>query len=139
MNLKRRMLTSAVTLGLGLATLTAGAGMATAEPGPPCPPFGCQGPGGPGRPDFDRGGPDFDRRGPDFDRRGPDFDRPGPRWDDRHDAPPPPPPPDLAWRGIDQGRFDHQPFNYNGSWVTPIFNPDFNNWGFWLFGLWIPL
>ena len=50
-----------------------------------------------------------------------------------------PPPPDQGWRGIDQGRFDHQPFNYNGSWVTPIFNPDFNNWGFWFFGIWIPL
>jgi hypothetical protein len=50
-----------------------------------------------------------------------------------------PPPPDQAWRGLVQGRFDHQPFNYNGSWVTPIFNPDFNNWGFWFFGIWIPL
>jgi hypothetical protein len=45
----------------------------------------------------------------------------------------------MAWRGFDQGRFDHQPFNYNGNWVTPIFNPDFNNWGFWFFGIWIPL
>ena len=50
-----------------------------------------------------------------------------------------PPPPDLAWRGLDQGRYDHQPFNYNGSWVQPIFNPDFNNWGFWFLGIWIPL
>jgi hypothetical protein len=25
------------------------------------------------------------------------------------------------------------------SWVTPIFNPDFNNRGFWFFGIWIPL
>jgi hypothetical protein len=32
-----------------------------------------------------------------------------------------------------------QPFNHNGGWVTPIFNPDFNNWGFWFFGAWIPL
>lgn len=58
---------------------------------------------------------------------------PGP-WDN-----PPPTPPDLPWRGIDQGRFDHQPFNYNGRWVSPFFNPQFNNWGFWLFGIWIPL
>jgi hypothetical protein len=50
-----------------------------------------------------------------------------------------PPPPDQGWRGIDNGRLDHQPFNYNGSWVTPIYNPDFNNWGFWFFGIWIPL
>lgn len=47
--------------------------------------------------------------------------------------------PDLPWRGIDQGRFHHQPFNYNGRWVSPFFNPQFNNWGFWLFGIWIPL
>jgi len=25
------------------------------------------------------------------------------------------------------------------SLVTPIYNPDFNNWGFWFFGIWIPL
>ena len=24
-----------------------------------------------------------------------------------------PPPPDLGWRGIDQGSYDHQPFNDN--------------------------
>jgi hypothetical protein len=50
-----------------------------------------------------------------------------------------PPPPDQGWRGIDDSRRDHQPFNYKGSWVTPIYNPDFNNWGFWFFGIWIPL
>jgi hypothetical protein len=76
---------------------------------------GCRGPGGPGGPG-DRGPSPWDHN---------------PGWT--------PPPPDQAWRGIDQGRFDHQPFNYNGAWVTPIFNPDFNNWGFWSFGIWIPL
>jgi hypothetical protein len=50
-----------------------------------------------------------------------------------------PPPPGQGRRGIDDGRRDHQPFNYNGSRVTPIYNPDFNNWGFWFFGIWIPL
>lgn len=55
----------------------------------------------------------------------------GPQWGQ--------PPPDLGWRGIDQGRFDHQPFNYNGNWVQPIYNQDYNNWGFWFFGIWIPL
>jgi hypothetical protein len=45
----------------------------------------------------------------------------------------------LGWRGIDQGRYDHQPFNYNGAWVTPAFNQDYNNWGFWFFGIWVPL
>ena len=32
-----------------------------------------------------------------------------------------------------------KPFNYNGSWVTPIFDPGYNAWGFWFFGIWIPL
>jgi hypothetical protein len=67
-------------------------------------------------------------------------------------GPPPPggwngPPPPGGWnrnwdgppRDIDQARFDHQPFNYNGYQAVPIFNPDFNGWGFWFFGLWIPL
>ena len=55
----------------------------------------------------------------------------GPEWG--------PPPPGQEGRGIDQGRFDHQPFNYNGNWVQPIYNQDYNNWGFWFFGIWIPL
>ena len=49
-----------------------------------------------------------------------------------------PPPPDLGLRGIDQGRLDHQPFNYGGNWVTPVFDPGYQNWGFPLFGVWIP-
>ncbi len=50
-----------------------------------------------------------------------------------------PPPPDQAWRGIDDGRRDHQPFNYDGNWVEPIYSPIFNNWGFWFLGVWVPL
>ncbi|WP_161600614.1 hypothetical protein [Mycolicibacterium hodleri] len=135
MHLRRVICASAVVVGVGLSALTAGAGLAAAQPGgpPPCGPQGaiCQGPGGPGRPD-DRGGPDGPRgfggpNGPARYRGGPG----GPEWG--------PPPPDLGWRGIDQGRFDHQPFNYRGRWVQPIFNQDFRNWGFWFFGIWIPL
>lgn len=111
MNRKRLVSAAAVAVGIGLTALTAANGAASAQPGPPCGGV-CQGPGG----HVDRGVP-------------PGLDR------GRFDGPPP----GLAWRGIDQGRFDHQPFNYNGNWVTPIFNPSFNNWGFWLFGLWIPL
>ena len=68
------------------------------------------------------------------------------------DGPPPPggwngPPPPGGWnrhwdgpqRGIDQGRFDHQPFNYDDYQAVPIFSPDMGGWGFWFFGLWIPL
>ncbi len=35
----------------------------------------------------------------------------------------PPPPPIWSW----------------GQWVQPAWNPWFNQWGFWLFGFWIPL
>ena len=138
MELKRLTCAAAIALGVGVTALTAGAGLAAAQPGPPCgPQFGnCQGPGGPGGPPPRDGGPG--REGPHDGPGGPHDGPGGPRWDDGgpHWGPPPP---DLGWRGIDQGRFDHQPFNYNGSWVTPIFNPDFNNWGFWFLGIWIPL
>lgn len=134
MNIKRVTCVSAVTIGIGLAALTSGAAVAAAEPGPPCGFGNCQGPGGPDR-GRDRG-PDRPDRGP----GGPHWDGPGDRGPGEPGGPPwGAPPPDLGWRGIDQGRFDHQPFNYNGSWVTPIFNPDFNNWGFWFLGIWIPL
>jgi hypothetical protein len=133
-----------VAVGITIAGLTAGAAPALAEPGHggpggPCGFQGCQGPGdrGPGGPG-DRGGPPPDRRGPGpADWRG----GPGPEWrggDDRGWRPGPPPP-DLGWRGIDQGRWDHQPFNYGGNWVNPVFDPGYQTWGFWLFGTWIPL
>jgi hypothetical protein len=50
-----------------------------------------------------------------------------------------PPPRDLGWRGIDDGRRDHRPFDYNGAWVTPVFDPGYRAWGFWFLGAWIPL
>jgi hypothetical protein len=68
------------------------------------------------------------------------------------DGPPPPggwngPPPPGGWnrhwdgpqRDIDQARFDHQPFDYNDYQAVPIWSPDQGGWGFWFFGLWIPL
>jgi hypothetical protein len=42
-------------------------------------------------------------------------------------------------RDIDQGRFDHQPFQYYGYQAVPIWAPDMGGWGFWFFGVWIPL
>lgn len=42
-------------------------------------------------------------------------------------------------RGIDQGRQDHQPFDYNGQQVTPMPAGNGAGWGFWLGGVWIPL
>ncbi len=65
-------------------------------------------------------------------------DRPG-AWEcDRHDARGPGP---VDWhnRGIDEGRWDHQPFNWNGWQVTPLPAGDGNGWGFWFLDQWIPL
>jgi hypothetical protein len=103
---------AAVALTIALSTAVAAPAVAGARPGPPCEFGQCQGPGG------GFGGPGGAYRGP---------------------GPLPPPPRGMEWRGIDQGRFDHQPFNYRGNWVTPVFNPDFRTWGFWFLGLWIPL
>jgi len=156
MNFKRLTWASAVALVVGGSVLTAGAGVAAAQPGPPPCQFGnCQGPGGPppggpGGPDqgpppggHDQGPPPGGHdQGPPpggHDQGPPPGGPGGPGEPGGHDQAPPPPPPDQAWRGIDDGRRDHQPFNYNGSWVTPIYNPDFNNWGFWFFGIWVPL
>jgi hypothetical protein len=119
MDIRRLTYAAATAVVIGAATLATTPAVAVAQPGQSCRAGDCRGPGGgppgghdgPGRPD----GPG------------------GPRWDA------PPPPRDQAWRGIDQGRYDHQPFNYRGTWVTPIFNPELRNWGFWFLGLWIPL
>jgi hypothetical protein len=137
MNFKRLTSRSVMVAALGAAALTAGIGLANAQPGPPCPMGTCQGPGGPGGGPGDRGpgGPGRPGdRGPEG--RGWPGGPGGPGDHGQHWGPPPP---GLAWRGMDQGRFDHQPFSYNGSWVTPIFDPGYNAWGFWFFGIWIPL
>ncbi|BBY29657.1 hypothetical protein [Mycolicibacterium sediminis] len=42
-------------------------------------------------------------------------------------------------RGPDQGRRDHQPFNWNGQQVTPMQAGNGAGWGFWFLGTWIPL
>jgi hypothetical protein len=46
---------------------------------------------------------------------------------------------DWQHRGIDQGRDDHQPFNWNGQQVTPMPAGNGPGWGFWFGGIWIPL
>jgi hypothetical protein len=50
-----------------------------------------------------------------------------------------PAPVDWHGRGVDQGRFDHQPFNWMGQQVNPVQSGDGNGWGFWFLGQWIPL
>lgn len=70
---------------------------------------------------------------------GPGCDRPGvPQCSDHRDDRGPAP---VDWnnRGIDQGRVDHQPFNWNGQQVTPMPAGDGHGWGFWFFRTWIPL
>jgi hypothetical protein len=57
------------------------------------------------------------------------------------------PPPAGGWnrhydgpqRDIAAARADFGPFNYNGYTATPIFNAESGGWGFWFFGVWIPL
>jgi len=79
---------------------------------------------------------------------GPPPGGPPPNWD----GPPPPggwngPPPPGGWnnrwngpaRGIAQAQGDFGPCNYGGYTAIPVFSPVFGGWGFWFFGVWIPL
>jgi hypothetical protein len=79
---------------------------------------------------------------------GPPPGGPPPNWD----GPPPPggwngPPPPGGWnspyggpaRNISSGRSDFGTFNFDSFTVIPVFNPVFRGWGFWYFGVWIPL
>ena len=128
---------------------------------------GPDGPDRPPPQDFrGRGGPDF-RDGPDF--RGPDFRGPGgpPDFDGGHDWRPPWNPGDNDWRGRFRGApwgdgpapwgwgapppppWDGPlpdawgpppaPINYWGFQEQPTWDTGYNQWGFWFFGIWIPL
>jgi hypothetical protein len=111
MTFKRAIYASTLAAGVGLAGLFGvGLGTASADPGPQC--------NAPGRPPC--GQDQHDNRGPGDDRGGPA-------------------PMDWNHRGIDQGRNDHQPFNWNGQQVNPVFDRGHNAWGFWFLGQWIPL
>jgi hypothetical protein len=62
-----------------------------------------------------------------------------PPWcgDDNRKSPPPwgwGPPPAYHWPGGPP-----RPFNYWGHDVNPVWNDGFRQWGFWLFGMWIPV
>ncbi|TPG31588.1 hypothetical protein EAH80_23480 [Mycobacterium hodleri] len=50
-----------------------------------------------------------------------------------------PAPVNWQGRGVDKGRQDHQPFNWNGQQVTPMPAGNGAGWGFWFLGAWIPL
>jgi hypothetical protein len=36
-------------------------------------------------------------------------------------------------------RADFGPFAYNTFTVVPVFNWQFGGWGYWFFGVWVPL
>jgi hypothetical protein len=131
MNLAKVAAQAAITgaLGFGALGLGVGAGTASADPGPGAcgAPF-CNSPGNDGRGDRDRGnGNDF--RPQQWDQRDRDPQWGPQQWDQR----------DWNQRGIDDGRFDHQPFNWQGQRVEPYFDNDRSAWGFWFLGAWIPL
>jgi hypothetical protein len=113
MTFKRAMYASTLAAGVGLAGLFGvGLGTASADPGPQC--------NAPNRPPC--GQDQHNNQGPDRgDNRGPGQ---GADW---------------HGRGIDQGRQDHQPFNWNGQQVTPMPAGNGAGWGFWFLGMWIPL
>ncbi|ART74134.1 hypothetical protein BTO20_35445 [Mycobacterium dioxanotrophicus] len=86
-------------------------------------------------------------RGPGW-NDGPAPGGPPPNWDGPAPAggwngPPPPGGWNRRWDGpnrdIARARVDFGPFDYNGYNAIPIFNPVFGGWGFWFFGVWIPL
>jgi hypothetical protein len=64
---------------------------------------------------------------------------PGGSWD----GPPPPGGWNRRWDGPPRDVFvsqvDFGPFSYNTFMVVPVFNWMFGGWGYWYFGVWIPL
>jgi hypothetical protein len=107
---KRSLCASALAAGIGITGLLGtGPGTAAAEPGPQC--------NAPNRPTCAQDHHDNRDRN---DNRGPA-------------------PANWQGRGVDQGRQDHQPFNWNGQQVTPMPAGNGQGWGFWFLGLWIPL
>jgi hypothetical protein len=110
MNLKRMVCASTLAAGIGVAGLLGTAtGTAGADPGQRC--------GGPNASACQQG----PQGGPQQGGNGPQQGGPG------------------GQRGIDQGRQDHQPFDYNGQHVTPMPAGNGAGWGFWFLGQWIPL
>ena len=112
MTFKRALYASTLAAGVGLAGLFGvGMGTASADPGQQC--------NVPGAPPC---GQDQHRND-----QG--------RGDDNRGAGP------VDWnhRGIDQGRRDHQPFNWNGQQVYPVPAGNGQGWGFWFGPIWIPL
>jgi hypothetical protein len=129
--MKLNRLVAGVTIAGALcaAALGVGAGLANAAPPPvPLAPGGPYGPGGPGPVPWHGDG----QRG--YFHGAPWGAGPAPwGWGE---------PPRAGWGGPfppPGGHWVGGPVNYWGYQETPIWNPGFNQWGFWLFGVWIPL
>jgi hypothetical protein len=135
MKLARTVVNAMVVAALGFGAAGLGTGVASAKPrhdiDRPCFPF-CE-----NRHDYNDNFNDWN----DFDRGHGDK---GPWWaSNRHDwwddrqGPPPwgwGPPPAYQWAGGPPRQFDY--YGYN---VNPVWDQGFNQWGIWLFGLWIPI
>lgn len=116
MTIKRALYASTLAAGVGLAGLFGvGLGTASANPGqcntPGQPPCGQDQHNDNGRGNNNPGGPNNNNGAP-------------ANWQNR---------------GVDQGRQDHQPFNWNGRQVTPMPAGNGQGWGFWFGPVWIPL
>ncbi|MBV9516288.1 MAG: hypothetical protein JO280_19920 [Mycobacteriaceae bacterium] len=148
MNIKQLVAGGALACAVGLIPIGVGAGVASAAP---CWP-GAQGQCGPGRPE----GPaqDFRAAPGDWGRQWNPGDNgrqwnPGDNdWRGRFRGAPwgdglPPwgwgAPPAPLWGGPPAWGQPAAPINYWGYNEQPIFDPGYNQWGFWFFGIWIPL
>ncbi|MGE2815600.1 MAP_0585 family protein, partial [Mycobacterium heidelbergense] len=68
------------------------------------------------------------------------FQPPGGGWD----GPPPPGGWNRPWYGprdrdVIYAQSDFGPFAYNTFTVIPVFNWQYGGWGYWFFGVWVPL
>jgi hypothetical protein len=129
MRINQLAATAVLGCALGAAGIGLGAGIANAAP--PCPP-GAQCQGGPGGPPGDvrgHGGDDWRGR-----FHGAPWGDGLPPWG--RGAPPPP-----RWNGPLPPAWGPPPppIDYFGYQEQPVWDPGYNQWGFWFFGIWIPL
>src|SRR5262249_14793188 len=142
MNLKKLVAGAAIVGALGSAAVGPASGIASADPPPPWVP------GGPGH-DHDRPPGQWRNdawrndawRNDAWRNDGHWWRGAEPPWGDGP-APwgwgPPPAPAYFGSLPPSDGPAP-APFNYWGQTVTPVWDPGFNQWGFWFFGIWIPL
>jgi hypothetical protein len=123
MTFKRAVYASTLAAGVGLAGLFGvGLGTAAADPGQGC--------NAPNRPPCGQ-----DQHNNNWGPNNNNNNGPNNNWGPNNNNGP------VNWqgRGVDQGRQDHQPFNWNGQQVTPMQAGNGQGWGFWFGPVWIPL